>query len=187
MIIDEYGCIALEGVSWPESVKTSCAESARYAHLRMLLGNYVQLMDLKKFITPISYLCHPSFEGKFSTSDALSLYLALRRQGSPEIDNLKKYIWRKRRLLSMELIAEITDSQILRSMHVMYQWIRFKKEHNRDSLLNLIHVGVYAPRFLRRLFNKKNLKASVEFYYENEPNCGRLVQHYHQVIERYFT
>lgn len=151
MKIDEYGCLVVEHVPWPGSIGDSCAESARYEHLKMLLGDYVHTCNLERFVTPLGYLRHPTApetgaelpngevlkeswrESDMSTDQALPLYLAWRRG-----TNYTRTSQMERRIksngyrtgngdyISPGFYAELKDSQILRSLFLLIQILFFK-------------------------------------------------------------
>lgn len=224
MRIDEYGCIEMEQCKWPGSIGDSAAESGRYEHLNMLLGNYVHICNLENFVTATGYIRHPTApdagavlpngevtkeswrESDFSSDQALPLYLAWRKGGNYVRTNQMERRFRRNffrtgngDLLTPGLFAEMY-APLLRVPLLLAQLAIFKFkyrwndelnrfEENTESscdYINFIHVAVYAPKWLRRRIDARNLYNKVRDYYNVEPNCVFLKSLYHQVIFKYF-
>jgi hypothetical protein len=151
MKIDEYGCIEMEHVSWPGSIGDSAAESARYEHLRMLLGNYVSVVNLERFVTPLGYVRHPTAPGEgafgeengkpspswretdFSGDQALPLYLAWRRgtnftRSEQMKARIKSAGWRTGNgdFVSPGFFGILIESDIISSASLLVQALLFK-------------------------------------------------------------
>jgi hypothetical protein len=195
--IDEYGCLIMEHVDWPGSIGDSAAESGRYEHLKMLLGDYVNICNLEKFVTPEGYVRHPTApdgwrEGDFSTDQALGLYLAWRRGANytrtAQMERRIKRNWYRtgnNDIVSPGFFAELMDSQVLRTTFLLIQLLLFmlpyrwndetksleRMEGSSADYLNFIHCLAYAPKFIRKLVNKETLTQKVKHYYRNEPNA----------------
>lgn len=151
MVIDKYGCLIMEHSSWEGNRGDSCAETARYAHLKMLLGDYKQDYNLNSFVIPgLGYVRHPDLlhfvdeKGvswgltDFSSDQALPLYLAFKKASMwYEFDEMSERLWYSGfrtgngDLLSPGLLAEYFDYQVLRSgllvgqvglFHFKYRW-----------------------------------------------------------------
>jgi hypothetical protein len=79
--------------SWPGNIGDSCAETSRYAHLKLLLGLPIDDVDLYAFISNSGFLRHPlapaagEIDGKneswretdFTSDQGLPLFLAARK------------------------------------------------------------------------------------------------------------
>lgn len=149
MYIDKYRCIALEQCKFPGSVGDSCSETSRYAHLKMLLGDYNWDYDLNVFKVYNGFVRHPELEhfidskgvswgASDTTSDQmLPLYLASRKSSILLAYDINSYInnnWYRTGngdLISPGLYAELKDSQLLRTpllvgqvglFHFKYRW-----------------------------------------------------------------
>lgn len=145
MIIDKFGCVIMEHSSWEGNRGDSAAETSRYAHLKMLLGDYKQNYNLKSFIVPgLGYIRHPELldfkDNKgdswsyddFSSDQALPLYLAFRKECSCCVKGMQDRIsdnWYRTGngdLITPGLFAELKDSQVLRSTLLLGQQLIFK-------------------------------------------------------------
>jgi hypothetical protein len=60
MYIDNYKTLVMEHVSWPGNIGDSCAETARYKHLKQLLGQPNDDVDLMAFVTEKGFTRHPT-------------------------------------------------------------------------------------------------------------------------------
>lgn len=202
------GAIELEQCERPGSIGDSCAETSRYAHLKMLLGDYVTDYSLMQFVTPLGYIRHPDVpedwkEKDFSNDQALPLFLAFRRSVSFQALEMKNRLkWRVGNgdLISPGLFAELHDSQFLRTTCLLAQLALWKlpwryneaknkfeaNENSSADYLNFIHVAVYAPRWLRRRLDPGNLILKVCDYYLPEPNCQEIKNSYVHTCYDYF-
>lgn len=211
--IDEYGCMEMEQVKWPGSIGDSAAESGRYEHLKMLLGDYVHICNLENFVTPLGYVRHPTAptdpdwrEKDFSSDQSLPLYLAWRKGANFARTNQMERRYRRDLfrtgngdLLTPGLFAEMYASWLrvplllgqLALFKFNWRWNdeKNKFEENEESscdYINFIHVAVYAPRWLRRRIDPSKLHAKVVHYYAPEPNCADLLALYFAVLWKYF-
>lgn len=206
------GAIELEQVDRPGSLGDSCAETARYAHLRMLLGNYEQDYNLHQFVTPFGYIRHPLVpedwrESDFSSDQALPLYLAFRR--SADAARLNEMEHRLRSLgyrtgngdlISPGLFAEAFANWLrtpllllqLALFKLPYRWNDEKRAFEATTgssadYINFVHVAVYAPAWLRKRLNSKLIFEKVCHYYAPEPHSANIKNLYFNVISEYFS
>lgn len=209
MRIDEYGTIELEQCSWPGSIGDSCAETARYAHLLMLNGEYRLPVLLNRFITHTGYIRHPTApdgwrESDFSSDQALPLYLALKRNAAiPELLQAESRLrWRtgNGQLVSPALFFAIRRLDVMFSLVTLAQVALFKlpwrwsderhwferSEGSSADYLNWLHCAVYCPRWIRRLISADLLKQKIADYYKPEPNSAFLLSLYNKIIEKYW-
>lgn len=145
MIIDKFGCVIMEHSSWEGNRGDSCAETSRYAHLKMLLGDYKQNYNLGRFIELNGFLRHPELENfiddkgnswgvtDFTSDQMLPLYLSLRKNSdyvsTSLIENRIKDNWYRTGngdLITPGLFAELKDSQVLRTTLLLGQQLIFK-------------------------------------------------------------
>jgi len=145
MLIDKFGCVIMEHSSWEGNRGDSCAETSRYAHLKMLLGDYKQNYNLGQFIELNGFLRHPELENfiddkgeswgitDFSSDQMLPLYLALRKSSNYTctgfIEKRLEDNWYRTGngdLITPGLFAELKDSQVLRTTLLLGQQLIFK-------------------------------------------------------------
>lgn len=194
MRIDEYGCIEMQHVGYPGSIGDSCAESARYEHLKMLCNQYVHICNLERFVTVTGYVRHPTVppdwaEEDFSSDQALPLYLAWRKGGNYVRTNQMEKRFKRAGyktgngdLLTPGLFAEMYVPW-LRVPLLLSQIAIFKlparyndakqgfqaTEESVCDYLNYIHTAVYAPGWVRKLGpSKEKLLEAVKTYYNAE-------------------
>lgn len=213
MYIDNYKAIRMEQVAMPGAVGDSCSETARYAHLKMLLGDYYMDVNLNIFVTPLGYIRHPEVpddwkEKDFSEDQGKPLFLAFKRAGFPQVDEMKRKIvgnslWGRMGNgdpISPGFKGILNDWGWLRDLTVIgqslifklpYRWSDSKKwfersEGSSGDYLNHIHMAVYSPQFVRRLVSKEILKQKVRDYYKPEPNSQWIIDLYDKVLEEYW-
>lgn len=207
MKIDSLGCVVMEQSSPEGNLGDSCAETARYAHLKMLLGDYVADYDLNQFITPLGFVRHPNSiwrEDDMSSDQMLPLLLAIRRNEDARQliihSRLSNYHTGNGDIVSPGLFAELVDSQTLRTLFLLgqlllwklpYRWSDSKNmfEANEESsadYLNFIHIAVYAPRWLRKRIGPSKLMFKVRDYYFLEHTTLWIQVLYNQVCITYF-
>lgn len=214
MIIDKLGCVIMEHSSFYGSRGDAMAESSRYCHLKMLLGQYEVLneIDLNVFRTELGYIRHPEvpedWKEKDSSSDqCLPWYLAVRKAGMfkevLEMEDRIKSNWYRTGngdLITPGLFAELKDSQVLRTTLLLGQQLIFKLparwndekqgfEANENSVcdyLNYIHLAVYAPKWVRDMGpSPQKLYDAVCKYYEPEINLSASFGLEMDIIELY--
>lgn len=211
MFIDSYMVLVMEHSSYEGNRGDSCAETSRYVHLKMLLGDYYMDVNLNTFVTPLGYIRHPEVpedwkEKDFSEDQGKPLYLAFKKAGFHQADQMKKRIKDAgNRMGNGDLITPgfwgiLHDSKLLVNMSVLiqslifklpYRWSDSKKwfeksEGSSADYLNHIHMAVYSPKWIRRLVNKEVLKNKIKDYYSIEPNSQFVIDLYNQVIEKYW-
>lgn len=210
MIIDSYQCIQMEQTNWPGNIGDSAAETGRYAHLRMLLGEYQLDVNLNAFTTILGYVRHPTSpwrEEDFSSDQATPLYLALQKYGNPEHDRMKRLVknagWKtgNKTLITPGFWAILNDQTWLLDLTIVaqelifalpYRWSDSKKwfertTDNSGDYMNFIHMSVHAHKWVRWLVSKEVLKQKVREYYKPEVNNQWIVDLYDQVIEKYWS
>ncbi len=205
------GAIELEQVERPGSIGDSFPESARYEHLKQLLGNYKLECNFDQFITPLGYVRHPDvpddWKEKDTSSDVLTVpFIMFKRMQDPRADEMKKriksagYKTGNGDFVSLGFFAELTESNLLRNCGVLsqiaifklpYRWSDSKKwfertESSSGDYLNFIHVAVYTPKWVRRLINPDQLLQKVRDYYKPEPNSEEVIDLYAKVIKQYW-
>lgn len=98
MRIDSYKTLVMDQCFWPGNIGDSCAETARYVHLKSLLGLPAPEVDLNAFVTNTGFVRHPTAptsaqlppnadgtpaaswrETDFSSDQGLPLFLAARK------------------------------------------------------------------------------------------------------------
>jgi len=211
MLIDSFLVLVMEHSSFEGNRGDSCAETARYAHLKMLLGDYKSDVNLNIFVTPLGYIRHPEVpdswkEKDFSEDQGKPLYLAFKKMQSPQMDEMKKRINNAdNRMGNGDLITPgfygiLHDYNWLNTTSVFvqslifkfpYRWSDSKKwfeksEGSSADYLNHIHTAVYAPKIIRKMVSKDRLKERIRHYYSNEPNSQFIIDLYDQVIERFW-
>lgn len=193
----------------PGRTGDSAAESARYLHLKMILGNYILDVNLNQFITSIGYVRHPDSpwrENDMSGDQLLPLYLAFKRYDPVRTSELEArvrsagYRTGNGNLVSPAFFSCLKDSKLLMSICTLGQALLFKlpyrwndetkrlekMKNSSADYLNFIHVAVYCPKLIRKSVSKEMLRKKVSEYYEPEPNAF-VIELYDQVIERYWS
>ncbi len=90
MIIQNYVIVMEQNpVGDPGNLGDSCAETSRYAHLKMLLDDYKLDVNLNTFVTPLGYIRHPdvpdSWKEKNTSEDQVKpLFLAFQKASFPQ-------------------------------------------------------------------------------------------------------
>lgn len=214
MKIDELGCLVMEHSSPEGNLGDSCAESSRLDHMNYLLGKSPQC-NLTKFVTITGYVRHPLVpeswkEKDFSSDQALPLLLCFKMKNHWNglyADQMRSRImanyWRtgNNNFVSPGLFAELIGCKWLRAFFLLVQMLLFKfpyrwsdskkwfesTDGSSGDYLNFIHLGVHAPKWVRRLVSKSMLKQKVSDYYAPEPKSDWLIKIYDEFIEKYFT
>lgn len=214
MKIDEYKTLEMEQCGWPGSIGDSCAETSRYKHLKMLLGEDSSDVNTTAFFTNYGILRHPTApyeddngdswrEDDTTTDQALPLFLASKDHWRDLVKTTIKnnnYRTGNGDLVSPIFFAFLTNQMWLVSVSTYVQGLLFKlpwrynevtkgfepmKESYADYL-NYIHAGVYSGAWSRKLISAAHLKKMVAAYYEKEPNCQFLLDLYYRVIDKYW-
>lgn len=212
MYLDAYHVIRMEQNEMPGAVGDSCAETGRYAHLKMLLSEYEVLseVDLTVFITDKGYIRHPEVpedwkEKDFSGDQAVPLYLAFARAGMAQGHEMRQrlksngYKTGNGDYISIGFFAKLKELQWLQNLSTLAQGLIFKlpyryseskkglekTEGSSADYLNWLHLAVYTPKWLRKIVSKDTLKQKVREYYKPEPN-PIVIELYDRVLERYW-
>ncbi len=209
MKLDDYKTMVMEQCPWPGNIGDSCAETSRYAHLKLLLGDDIDDVNLNCFVTTRGYIRHPTApdawrERDFSSDQALPLFLAFSLFDAKQAQKMKyrmeDYKWRtgNGNLVSPLLYALLNESQFLLKLFVVIQALLFafptrwsdsknQFESSIDSscdYINYIHCTVKVPRHYQ-LVHLDFLKEKVRQYYHNEPNSEFLIELYDKVIDKF--
>jgi hypothetical protein len=217
VIRDEFGLLVREqnGPKDPGRIGDSCFDTSCDVLANLYLGCNVSCAEkLKMFFTTTGTIRHPKspWRENDQTSDQdLLLYVALKLAGNPlHLEMKKAVIARGYRtgnwdFVSPGYLAEILDSQILRSVCLLVQLIFFlfpfywndgkwlkgewpigNNYRRSDGYLAWVLIAVMAPKFIRKLIPKSVLYSKIKSYYAPDPNSAWVLRNYEQVIERYF-
>jgi hypothetical protein len=206
MKIDNYRLVVLDQCGAPGNLGDSASETARLINLEGLLG-LKSIAKIDYLITEKGYVRHPEVpdnwkEQDFSNDQAQVLFMVMNKdQKAQFIDRLYKAKFRlgNSDFVSPFLIAEIYDSQFLRTLFLLIQlliffipfrwsdrWNRFEPSTDSSAdYLNFTHIAFKSPKWFRRLVSKQKLKDKIAHYYSPEPDAF-VVDLYNQAIDKMF-
>jgi len=144
MKIDSYKTLVREQNSYPGSIGDSCCDTSEYAHLKAMLDESSDEVDLHAFVTPKGFLRHPTApekdengdswrEDDFTTDQGLPLFLAsvAKRDFALPISiymRIKEAGWRTGNgdLVSLSFFAALSAKQWLINLCTVGQVLLFQ-------------------------------------------------------------
>lgn len=155
MLIDKYRTLIMEHSSWEGNRGDSCAETSRYAHLKMLLGDYNLMdIDLSAFDCDTGWVRHPDLEyfrdskneswgaSDMTSDQMLPLYLTSRRAGLGQTTGIERCIKRdwyrtgNGDLITPGFWAELHDASFDRAVFELAQIGLFKFKYRWNDGTN---------------------------------------------------